>query len=472
MLATSVRRSVVGAVFAFFGVSATPLLSQSQTVITGTVRDERSAAVSGATVSVRGTAISATTNEAGTYRLVVPGDVRERTDSLMLLARRVGYEPVTRGVMISGSASVDFVLKASTLMLESVVVTGAATSGRGRPELRGKDRSRGAPAPRDAVPTSAKEASPSSPALFADRSASRADASRVGGRRGGGQEQRPGVLTAASWDDAEHWSQYSRFLRRARENSWNPWGLDVGKGRAQPVRRDVRRRSQRRALDVGFLVDATGSMGDEMKYLQSELTEIVRRVRAVEPDLDIRVSVVFYRDRGDDFVTKSLPFTRRVETAVSFIAGTSADGGGDYPEDMNAGLQAMMRQNWSRDAVPQMLFLVADAPPQQYRGTDYTYHEAIQDAAAAGIAIYPVAASGVDKPTEFLFRAMAVMTGGKYVFLTDDSGVGESHEEPDISGYTVEKLNDLMVREIRSYVDARVGGRKVAEAGKAGRKTP
>src|SRR5215211_3530366 len=121
MLATSVRRSVVGAVFAFFGVSATPLLSQAQTVITGTVRDERSAAVSGATVSVRGTAIGATTNEAGSYRLVVPG------------------------VMISGSASVDFVLKASTLMLESMVVTGTATSGRGRPEFSGKERSRGAP---------------------------------------------------------------------------------------------------------------------------------------------------------------------------------------------------------------------------------------------------------------------------------------------------------------------------------------
>ena len=55
------------------------------------------------------------------------------------------------------------------------------------------------------------------------------------------------------------------------------------------------------------------------------------------------------------------------------------------------------------------------------------------------------------------------MTGGKYVFLTDDSGVGESHEEPDITGYTVEKLNDLMVREIRSYVAARLGGRRVAD---------
>ena len=76
--------------------------------------------------------------------------------------------------------------------------------------------------------------------------------------------------------------------------------------------------------------------------------------------------------------------------------------------------------------------------------------------------MFPVAASGVDKPTEFLFRAMAAMTGGKYVFLTDDSGVGNSHEEPDITGYTVEKLNDLMVREIRSYVAAHTDPPSVA----------
>jgi hypothetical protein len=58
---------------------------------------------------------------------------------------------------------------------------------------------------------------------------------------------------------------------------------------------------------------------------------------------------------------------------------------------------------------------------------------------------------------------MAVQTGGKYVFLTDDSGVGDSHEEPDISGYTIERLNDLMVREIRSYAASRLRGRRVAD---------
>jgi Mg-chelatase subunit ChlD len=342
-------------------------------------------------------------------------------------------------------------------MLQAVVVTGAATGG-GAPGIA-KDRTKSTIAIRGASALSSSGSSDARPAS-APAAEARVDRSRVGRASAGapkqeGQDPSPGVLTAAVWDDAAHWPQYERFLGRASENAWNPWGLEVAQQAIRRVRNDARPRSARRALDLGFLVDATGSMGDEMAFLQSELKDIVRRVRAVEPDLDIRMSVVFYRDRGDAFITKSLPFTRSADEAVSFISGTTADGGGDYPEDMNAGLEAMMRQRWSRDAVPQMLFLLADAPPQQYAGQDYTYHEAIQDAAANGIAIYPVAASGVDKPTEFLFRAMAAMTGGKYVFLTDDSGVGNSHEEPDITGYTVEKLNDLMVREIRAYVASR-----------------
>ena len=306
------------------------------------------------------------------------------------------------------------------------------------------------------------------PLVAPSPAAARADAKRTGGagNRSGrrGQEPSAGVLTAASWDDAANWTQYAKFLDRARENAWNPWEIEIDQGVLRPVSHEQPTLATRRALDLGFLVDATGSMGDEMTYLQSELKDIVGRVRAVEPDLDIRLSVVFYRDRGDSFVTLSLPFTRSVDDVVSFMSNTTAEGGGDFPEDMNAGLEAMMRQRWSRDAVPQMLFLLADAPPQRYAGADYTYHDAIREAARKGLAIYPVGASGVDKPTEFLFRAMAVMTGGKYVFLTDDSGVGESHEEPDIVGYKVEKLNDLMVREIRSYVAARVGGTAVAEA--------
>jgi Mg-chelatase subunit ChlD len=458
MFAILVRSSAV----LLLGVTATPVLSQ--TVVSGVVRLKGGGPLANAAVQVQGTHGGVTTTDSGRYRLVVPNDGFATGDSLTLIARAIGFKAVTRKVPTRpGSYTLDFELDPATLMLEGVVVTGTATDG-GAPGVA-KDRAKSVVSIRGSTAFSSSDTHPASAPAAAE---SRADRSRTGGAAGGarkrvGQDPRPGVLTAAVWDDASNWPQYERFLGRASENAWNPWGLEVGQQTVRRVRNDARPRSSRRALDLGFLVDATGSMGDEMAFLQSELKDIVRRVRAVEPNLDIRMSVVFYRDRGDAFITKSLPFTRSADEAVSFISGTTADGGGDYPEDMNAGLEAMMRQRWSRDGTPQMLFLLADAPPQQYAGQDYTYHEAIQDAAANGIAIYPVAASGVDKPTEFLFRAMAAMTGGKYVFLTDDSGVGNSHEEPDITGYTVEKLNDLMVREIRSYVAARTVARRVAE---------
>ena len=460
MFALSVRSSVA----LLLSVTAAPLLSQ--TVVSGVVRAERGKPIAGAAVQVKGTHSGVRTDEAGRYRLVTPNDGFATVDSLTVIARAIGFEPRSLRVMARpGSYTVDFALKATAIRLEGVVVSGTGASTDALSSRGGKDGPVAALARLEASAADSREARPAmkGPAL----AKARADRSRVAGRavagKGERQDPSPGILTAAVWNDAEHWQQYSRFLDRSRENAWNPWGLEVGKPRWQPIRGDARPRSPRRALDLGFLVDATGSMGDEMSFLQSELKDIVRRVRSVEPDLDIRLSVVFYRDRGDAFITKALPFTRSADDAVSFISSTTADGGGDYPEDMNSGLEAMMRQHWSRDAVPQMLFLLADAPPQQYAGQDYTYHEAIQDAAANGIAIYPVAASGVDKPTEFLFRAMAVMTGGKYVFLTDDSGVGDSHEEPDITGYKVEKLNDLMVREIRSYVTAHTVTRSVAE---------
>ena len=429
---------------AVMAVVSDPL--HSQVTITGTVRASRTDPLAAAVVQIRGTAYSTQTTETGQYRLVLA----ESPESVTMVARRIGFVPQTRRVKVRrGTVSVDFVLAPGPRKVREVVVTdeGAPVTvmDRARKMIGRLEHRRSASRER---PMSA----------MADVAASAPAEAASHAKPGGGgvrHDPQPGVLTAAVWDDVANWSQYQRFVGRAEENSWNPWGLELTQLQRRPAQPDGRPRAQRRALDLGFLVDATGSMGDEMTFLQTELKDIVRRVRGSERGLDIRVSVVFYRDRGDDFLTRSLPFTRDIDSAVSFIAGASAGGGGDFPEDMNAGLEAIMRQPWSRDAVPQMLFVLADAPPQQYGGADYTYHEAIADASASGMAIYPVAASGVDKPTEFLFRAMAAMTGGKYVFLTDDSGVGNSHEIPDITGYQVEKLNDLMVREIRSFVARR-----------------
>ncbi|HEX2778599.1 MAG TPA: carboxypeptidase regulatory-like domain-containing protein, partial [Gemmatimonadaceae bacterium] len=369
----------------------------AQILVTGHVRTADGAPLEGARVSVLGKSGGATTDARGAYRFVVRKTGTRTTDSVSVRAARIGFIAREQRVRPSGdTVRVDFTLAPAAVELEAVAVD--------------------AP-PREMRVLADRAYSPT--AKLSAGAAGYAKSSR-GGARGGhpGAIADAGVLTAAVWDDLAHWAEFQKYLGRANSAKENPWQLDPSHAkRPSPVARG----SARAALDLGFLVDATGSMGDEMTFLQTELRDIVTRVRAAEPELDIRVSIVFYRDRGDEFVTKTLPFTRDVDSAVAFMGATMANGGGDYPEDMNAGLAEVMRQQWSHDVAPRMLFVVGDAPPQRYEDERYTFREAISEASEDRIAIYPVAASGIDKPTEFLFRSMAAMTGGKYIFLTDDS---------------------------------------------------
>jgi hypothetical protein len=78
------------------------------------------------------------------------------------------------------------------------------------------------------------------------------------------------------------------------------------------------------------------------------------------------------------------------------------------------------------------------------------YFSGIEAARKKGIRIYPVGASGVDDNSEYLMRMAAQQTAARYLFLTDDSGVGNAHAEPHIPCYPVQHLNNLMVRMIDS----------------------
>lgn len=200
-------------------------------------------------------------------------------------------------------------------------------------------------------------------------------------------------------------------------------------------------------LDLAFLIDATGSMGDELEYVTEELAGIVQRVRAAMPQVEVRVAATLYRDRIDRVPLQQIPFTNDTHSVVNQLWLVDAIGGGDYPEDMNAGLAAaMMTLDWSRTNAARVLVLIADAPPQPYVDAQYTYHHALSDASARGIRILPVAASGADRTVEYLLRAMGAFTGTPYVYLTDDSGVGAHHMEADTDRINVEMFSDLLTR--------------------------
>jgi Mg-chelatase subunit ChlD len=207
-------------------------------------------------------------------------------------------------------------------------------------------------------------------------------------------------------------------------------------------------------LDIMFMVDTTGSMGDELSYLQSELRNVLTRVQKANANADIRTSVNFYRDFSDAYVVRPFAFTRDINKARKQIAAQSANGGGDFPEAVDQALtNAIFEHKWRKDAKARILFLVLDAPPHQQKAQLARVRTAIKQAAKQGIRIVPVAGSGINKPTEFLMRFAAVATGGTYAFLTDDSGIGNSHLKPTIGKHKVQKLNRLLVKIINRYAE-------------------
>lgn len=209
---------------------------------------------------------------------------------------------------------------------------------------------------------------------------------------------------------------------------------------------------QPRAVDVAFVVDATGSMADEIAYLQAELLDVAHRAQEALKGADLRLGSVFYRDQGDDYLTRHLPLTSDLEKAVDFIKKQGADGGGDTPEAVDAGLETALNElGWRSSANARLLFLVLDASPHQDPATVARLQHLTRRAAERGIRIIPVSCSGIDKGTEYWLRTLALATNGTYTFLTDHSGIGNPHIEPSTDVYEVEKLNDLLFRLLLQY---------------------
>jgi len=207
-------------------------------------------------------------------------------------------------------------------------------------------------------------------------------------------------------------------------------------------------------VEIAFVVDATGSMGDELEFLKVELLDVIDSVRMVNVGANLLTGAVFYRDVDDQYVTRTSAFNTDDAVTLDFIEDQSAGGGGDYPEAVHTALDRGINDlQWSTSSKARLMFLLLDAPPHYQAEIVNEIHTYIQAAAAKGIKIIPITASGVNKETEFLMRLCAISTNGTYVFITNDSGVGNDHIDPSVGEYQVELLNHLMVRLINKYIN-------------------
>ena len=217
---------------------------------------------------------------------------------------------------------------------------------------------------------------------------------------------------------------------------------------------------QRPRLDLVFMIDATGSMGDEIDKLKRSMRAMADQIAQLPGQPDICYGLVAYRDRGDVFLTRAHDFTNDLGAFQNLLAKVQAQGGGDTPEALNEALHEVVHGlDWRADAA-RLVVMVADAPPHlDYGGPQYDTD--MQAALAKGIKLFAVGASGLDPVGQYVFRQLAQYTAGRFVFLTyknaaDPASGPGTQTVHDVKNYSVQTLDRLVVRLVSEEM-ARLG---------------
>jgi hypothetical protein len=140
-----------------------------------------------------------------------------------------------------------------------------------------------------------------------------------------------------------------------------------------------------------------------------------------------------------------------LESFRDALSDQGADGGGDTPEALHAAMAETTELSWRAGNVVRLGFVVADAPAHD-GAEESALHQHLGTLRERGVKLVPIAGSGTDPWAEYQLRTAAQATLGRYLFLTDDSGLGGGNAEPTIPCYFVQYLDDLVVRVVESEI--------------------
>jgi hypothetical protein len=187
----------------------------------------------------------------------------------------------------------------------------------------------------------------------------------------------------------------------------------------------------RPTVEVAFVLDTTGSMGPLIESAKRKIWSIATTIVDTNPDADIRMGLVAYRDIGDDYVTKTFDLTTDIQDLYANLLEFKARGGGDWPESVNEALDAAVNKlQWSKDdATRRIVFLVGDAPPHMDYKQDTKYPETLAVAKQKNIVVNAVQAGGA-RDTERVWREIAQLGHGRYIPIPQDGGAVVIIETP------------------------------------------
>jgi hypothetical protein len=176
-------------------------------------------------------------------------------------------------------------------------------------------------------------------------------------------------------------------------------------------------------VEVAFVLDTTGSMGPLIEGAKRKIWSIATSILEANPDAEIRMGLLAYRDIGDHYVTQMHDLTADIQDLYAHLLELRARGGGDWPESVNEALHmAVTRFAWSHGPdICRIMFLVGDAPPHMDYSQDIKYPDVMRLARAREIVVNAVQA-GSARDTERVWREIAQMGGGRYIPIPQDGG--------------------------------------------------
>ncbi|MCK5673194.1 MAG: VWA domain-containing protein, partial [Spirochaetales bacterium] len=206
-------------------------------------------------------------------------------------------------------------------------------------------------------------------------------------------------------------------------------------------------------LDILFVLDTTGSMGEEIQRLKATIQLIHLNLSSLSTKPHLRFGLVLYKDDGgEEYRTKIVPLTDDLDRFQQELNMVEAYGGGDTPEDLQAALEdSMKKMKWNIDGI-RLAFIITDAPPHLDYGQEYDYTKASLEAKVRGIKIHSVGTGGLPLDGEYILRQISQFTSGRYIFLTyGEQGESEGGTAGSVSHHTganfqTDKLEAIIIR--------------------------
>src|SRR5438067_1753417 len=177
-------------------------------------------------------------------------------------------------------------------------------------------------------------------------------------------------------------------------------------------------------IEVCFVLDTPRSMGGLIEGAKQKIWSIANEMISSKPTPELKLGLIGYRDRGDEYVVKSFQLTDDIDSIYGHLRDFKAEGGGDEPESVNeASAEDIEKMPWSQDRkVLKIIFLVGDAPPH----LDYTdgpkYPELCRMAAKKDLIINTVQCGNIAETTP-IWKEIAKLSEGSYAAIAQSGGV-------------------------------------------------